>query len=190
MNANTQTNDSGEPVVWRTGSVELSRREVLQLLGAGLLVTVTGGPARAQRAPSRRSGAGNVAARLHIAADGTITVMTGKVEVGQGSRAQITQAAAEELHVLPERIRLIMADTSIVPDDGITAGSRTTPSTIPAVRKATATARRMLVDLARKRWELDGGDVQVRDGTVLHAATNRRITYADLAKTSDVEGRC
>jgi CO/xanthine dehydrogenase Mo-binding subunit len=45
----------------------------------------------------------NLDARLHIGADGVITVMTGKVECGQGARAQITQAAAEELGVPASR---------------------------------------------------------------------------------------
>ncbi|MGB2823712.1 MAG: molybdopterin cofactor-binding domain-containing protein, partial [Phycisphaerae bacterium] len=117
----------------------------MQLLGAGLLITTTGGVAAGQRRSRGSSGARTVAARLHIGQDGAITVMTGKVEVGQGSRAQLTQAAAEELRVPVERVRLIMADTALVPDDGITAGSRTTPSTVPAVRRGAATARRLLV---------------------------------------------
>ena len=165
---------------------ELTRRGFLQLLGAGLLVTTTGGVATGQRRSSRGSRRQTVAARLHIARDGTITVLTGKVEVGQGSRAQLTQAAAEELRVGVDRIRLIMADTAIVPDDGITAGSRTTPYTVPAVRKAAATARRLLVDLACRQWQAKPGDVAVRDGAIVQAAAKRRITYADLAKTGDV----
>src|SRR5438874_2640330 len=82
-------------------------------------------------------------ARRHIGRDGTITVMTGKVEGGQGARAEITQAAAEELRMPAERVQLVMADTALVPDDGITAGSRTTPSTVPAIRQACAAARQL-----------------------------------------------
>ena len=46
-----------------------------------------------------------------LLADGKITVLTSKVDVGQGSRAQITQAAAEELRVAVDQIKLVMADT-------------------------------------------------------------------------------
>jgi isoquinoline 1-oxidoreductase len=112
--------------------------------------------------------------------------MTGKVEVGQGSRAQITQAAAEELRVSPDSITLIMADTSLVPNDGITAGSRTTPSTIPAVRKAAATARGLLVDLASKKWKTKPADATVRDGAVTHPASKQKVTYAQLAGAYDL----
>ena len=114
------------------GQFKMSRRTFVQLLGAGILVTITGGIAQSQR----RGGRGQnipIAARLHIGKDGIITVMTGKVEEGQGPRAELLQAAAEELRVTADQIRMVMADTALVPDDGITAGSRTTPYTVPAV---------------------------------------------------------
>ncbi len=80
-------------------------------------------------------------------------MLTSKVEVGQGSRAEITQAAAEELRLDPVRVRLIMADTGQVPDDGMTAGSGSTPRTIPSVRNGAAAARELLVGLAAEALE-------------------------------------
>ena len=99
----------------------LNRRAFLQTLGAGLLITVTDGLAWGQRGGGR-SEQTPVAARIHLNEDGTITALSGKVDEGQGARTQLSQAAAEELRVPVERIRLIMADTDFVPDDGITAG--------------------------------------------------------------------
>jgi isoquinoline 1-oxidoreductase len=103
-------------------------------------------------AQQRRGGRGggevrNVAARIHLGKDGIVTVMAGKVEIGQGARAELTQAAAEELRVPVSRIQMVLADTGLVPDDGNTAGSRTTPSTVPLIRKAAAAARNLLVEL-------------------------------------------
>jgi isoquinoline 1-oxidoreductase len=126
-----------------------------------------------------------VAARLHIGKDGSITVMTGKVECGQGARAELTQAAAEELRVPASQIKLIMADTHLTPNDGITAGSRSTPATVPAIREAAATARQMLVALAAKRWNVSPKDLQVRNGFVAAASGDEKITYADLASDAD-----
>ncbi|HEV2293122.1 MAG TPA: molybdopterin cofactor-binding domain-containing protein [Tepidisphaeraceae bacterium] len=158
-----------EPVGYDFG---FSRRSFMQVLGAGILVSATVGSALAQERRGNRGGGigGSTApillnSRLHIGTDGTITVLTGKVEGGQGSRAQITQAAAEELRVPVQQIRLIMADTALTPDDGMTVGSRTTPSTLPAVRKACAAARDMLAEFASRRPE------------------GRPISYADLAKS-------
>jgi isoquinoline 1-oxidoreductase len=112
--------------------------------------------------------------------------MTGKVEEGQGPRAQLSQAAAEELRVPVERIRLVMADTDLVPDDGITAGSRTTPGTVPDVRRGAATARELLVRLAAEQWKVEPGTLQVRDGTIINGSTNQKMTYADLAGLKDI----
>ena len=157
------------------------------MLGAGLLITVTEGISFGQRRGRGSRGARNVAARLHINQDGTITVMTGKVEEGQGSRAQLTQAAAEELRVDAAKIRLVMADTALVPDDGITAGSRTTPSTVPAVRRGAATARELLTRScggAVERGRQRPGRERRHDHTQGDEA--ERVSYADLAKSPEI----
>jgi isoquinoline 1-oxidoreductase len=159
-----------------------SRREFLGILGAGILICVAlPVPAQQGTGRSRVTRARTLAARIHLGKDGAITVLTGKVEGGQGARAELTQAAAEELRVLPERINLIMADTSLVPDDGITAGSRSTPSTVPAIRQAAATVRQLLIDFARKEWSLESGGLEVADGRVTRHSDGKTLSYADLA---------
>ena len=163
---------------------ELGRRGFLGVAGAGLLVSVTRPAARAQ---SREGSEGPVAARVHIAKDGSITVMTGKVEVGQGSRAQLTQAAAEELKVTPGDITLIMADTTLTPDDGSTAGSRTTPSSVPAVRRGAAAAREILIELAAKKWGAAKSSLKAESGAVVDSASNRKLTYAELASAANLD---
>ena len=168
-----------------SGQVKISRRAFVQLLGTGLLITVTEGVSFAQR--RSRGGRGiAVAARVHINSDGTITVMTGKVEEGQGSRAELTQAAAEELRVDVDKIRLLMSDSDLTPDDGRTAGSRTTPSTVPAVRQGAATARELLRNLAAEQWKVDAGALNVKDGIITNRKTKKTISYADLAKSQKV----
>jgi isoquinoline 1-oxidoreductase len=109
----------------------VTRRE-LGLLGFGLVCTVT------------TAVASQVASRLHIAQDGRVTLLTGKVDFGQGSRTLLTKVVAEELRVPADRVRVIMGDTDLVPDDGGTWGSLTTPQTVPVVRKAAASVRALL----------------------------------------------
>src|SRR4051812_35523198 len=162
----------------------LKRRSFVQLLGAGLLIAASA-PALAQRRGGGRgfggSGAKNIESRIHLGTDGSITVLVGKVEAGQGARAELTQAAAEELRVAPDRIHLVMADTAVVPDDGITAGSGTSPRTVPAVRNGAAAARQILVEFAAKKWEVEPGACVVQNGKVSHKASKRSLSYADLA---------
>src|SRR5882724_11222302 len=72
----------------------LKRRTFVQILGAGFLLTASM-PGVAQRGGRRGGGGGakNIAARIHLGKDGSITVFVGKVEAGQGARAELTQAA-------------------------------------------------------------------------------------------------
>jgi isoquinoline 1-oxidoreductase len=170
--------------------VELSRREVVKMLGAGIVIAVGAPLVEAQTPPWRGGGGGGfrgntrpipISARVHIGKDGVITVMTGKVECGQGARAELTQAAAEELRVAAAIVQLIMADTGLVPDDGMTAGSGTTPRTVPAVRQGAAAAREALVVLAANQWKVQASECEARDGKVVHAPSTRELTYAQIA---------
>src|SRR6267142_274579 len=167
------------------------RRSFIQLLGAGLLIAASAPALAQQRGGGRRgggfggSGAKTIGARVHLGKDGSITVLVGKVEAGQGARAELTQAAAEELQVAPERITLVMADTDAVPDDGMTAGSGTSPRTVPDVRKGTAAARQLLVEFAAKRWGVEANTCEVEDGKAIHKASKRTLSYADLAADAE-----
>lgn len=96
----------------------LSRRAFVKGLGVGLLLAVYS-PAQTKESGNRSrggflgTGARNIAARIHLGQDGTITIFAGKVEGGQGARAELSQAAAEELGVPVNCIQMILADTSV-----------------------------------------------------------------------------
>jgi isoquinoline 1-oxidoreductase len=206
MNPIAQLNDRREAIDWADPALDyredvdlldfrfdLSRRQFVGLLGAGLLIAVLDSPAGAQQPGGRRrdgrgrgGGPTPVAARLHIGADGTVTLLNGKVECGQGARAELTQAAAEELRLPPERITVVMADTALTPNDGGTSGSRSTPSTVPAVRQAAATARTMLVEMASQQWNVPTDKLDVRDGKVIDTEGKREVTYGELATNEEV----
>jgi len=192
MNPSTSTpaQPDYEEIIERVGYVfGVNRRAFVQFLGAGLLVAASITPALAQQRGGRRGfgggGARNLSARIHLGEDGSITVLTGKVEAGQGARAELTQAAAEELRVNPDAVQLVMADTDLVPDDGITAGSGSTPRTVPAVRQGAAAARQLLKDFAAKQWGVEPGTCEVRDGKAVHQASGRSLSYADLARNEE-----
>ena len=177
-------------------SSEPTRRDVLQILGAGLLIAVAGDAARGQQRPGGNQqggrgggpfgrGATTIQARVHVGEDGVLTVMTGKVECGQGARAELSQAAAEELRVSLAKVRLVMADTGLVPNDGGTFGSMSTPGTVPAIRQGCAAARDLLRNLAAKRWSVEPGSITVADGRATTAGSDRSLAYADLARDAD-----
>ena len=153
-------------------TTELSRRNFLTALGGGIVVLCVIDEAVDAQESGRRGRRGGdaqpaeVSAWLHIGEDGSVTVYTGKTEVGQNIRTSLTQAVAEELHAPVASIHMLMADTDLTPYDMGTFGSRTTPTMAPQLRKAAAAAREALVDLAATEWKVDRGAVQVTDGQV------------------------
>jgi isoquinoline 1-oxidoreductase len=175
-------------------SFALDRRSFVQMIGAGVMITAIGRPALAQRQARGRGGSfggppAPLSARFHFAEDGAITVFSGKVECGQGSRCELAQAAAEELRVPFERIKMVLGDTTICPNDGHTAGSATTPRTVPAIRQAAAAVRKLLVDRAAEKWSIKADKIEARDGKVIDAAAGHEATYVELAKDKELAKR-
>jgi len=163
----------------------MKRRDFFAVLGGGILVLITADedPIYAQETGGQlRGGAmpSDVSAWLHIAESGAITVYTGKVEVGQNARTSLTQAAAEELRVPPSSIRMVMGDTALTPFDQGTVGSQTTPRMWPQIRRAAASAREMLLDLAAQKWGVDRATLACADGKVTAGA--RSATFGELTK--------
>jgi nicotinate dehydrogenase subunit B len=145
-------------------SRKITRRDAARVLGAGVLFTFTSKPQAAEG-----TGKGLLRSRIHVADDGSITVLTGKVEIGQGIRTTLAQAAAEELRVPFSQVRLIMGDTALVPDDGGTWGSLTTPQTMPVIRQACASLRELRVRCQAKSYAELAGMRQFADGRVEEA---------------------
>ena len=123
-----------------------------------------------------------IGAWLHIAADGTVTAYTGKVEVGQDIRTSLTQAVAEELHAPPATIKLVMGDTDLTPFDMGTFGSRTTPDMHGQLRQAAAAARETLLDLAAAHMQVERRTLVAANGTITHPPTGRTLSYGQLSQ--------
>jgi len=169
----------------------ITRRDFFAVIGGGIVIWIasdadaqeSGGGGRrgmAQRMPQQ------VSAWLHVDEDGLVTVYTGKVEVGQNSRTSLTQAAAEELHLPPANIRMVMGDTAVTPFDMGTFGSMTTPQMWPQIRRAAAAAREMLIDLASQKWSVERGGIHIVDGKAV--AGSRSATFAELTKGQQLSG--
>src|SRR5258706_281259 len=103
---------------------------------------------------------------LRVHRDGTVSIYSGKVEIGQGILTALAQIAAEELGIALERIRMIAADTSVSPDEGVTSGSLSIQDSGAALRRACAQARTLLLERAAAHLGVSPGDLQVKDGEV------------------------
>ena len=159
----------------------LSRREFLAA-GGSLIVSFALAPAAlAQQAASGKTVAiGEVDGFLAIGADGTLTVYSGKVDLGTGVRTALMQIAAEELDLPLSRIEVIEGDTLLTPDQGATTSSVTISRGGMEIRRAAATARAALIAEAARVLELPAEQLTTENGAVVARSDGRNVPYSRL----------
>jgi CO/xanthine dehydrogenase Mo-binding subunit len=120
---------------------------------------------------------------LTVTDDGHLGVRVGKVELGQGIITALAQIAADALHVPLHLVRMLPARTGLGPDEGLTAGSRSTAQSGPALRHVGAVTLREVSRLAATAWHVPVGDVEVADGVV--RCGERSASFVHLARSVD-----
>jgi nicotinate dehydrogenase subunit B len=170
------------------GPAILDRRRVLAGGGA-LIVSFSLPDAFAQQqeaqAPATPKPPGSLAKTpyldswIRIDADGTITVFTGKAEIGQGVKTAIQQIAAEELDVPFASLKLVTADTGRTANEGYTSGSNSMKESGTAIQNAAAQVRELLIAEAARRLNVPAENLKVENAAVV-AADGQRLGYGDL----------
>jgi nicotinate dehydrogenase subunit B len=116
---------------------------------------------------------------ISISGDGSITVFTGKCELGQGIKTALVQVAAEQLGVPVASIKLITSDTDRTANEGYTAGSQSMQDSGTAILHAAAQAREILIGLAAARLGVPAEQLKAEDGAVI-ALGGTRVPFAEL----------
>ncbi|MCK6528362.1 molybdopterin-dependent oxidoreductase [Myxococcota bacterium] len=107
---------------------------------------------------------------------GSVTLVTGATEIGQGSETVLAQIAAEELGIPVDRFTVVNSDTQVKPWDVGVHASRTTFIAGNAARMAANKARRKLLDAAAEQLGVPAGDLEIRDGDVVRASDGKVLT--------------
>jgi nicotinate dehydrogenase subunit B len=172
-----------------TSPVILDRRRVLTGGGALIVSFSLGGAfAQDQSAPAATPAPvppGSLKAAplldswIRIDADGSITVFTGKAELGQGVKTAIQQIAAEELDVSFASLKVVTADTRLTPNEGYTSGSNSMKDSGTAVQNAAAQVRELLLAEAARRLDSPAENLRTENGAVV-STDGRRLSYGDL----------
>lgn len=118
---------------------------------------------------------------IRIDEAGTVTIFTGKAELGQGILTALSQIAADELDVDLARVRMISADTARSPNESYTFGSQSVEQSGAALRAAAAEARAVLLGVASRKFNAPAAGLRIENGVIL-AAGGRRITYAEIVR--------
>jgi len=156
-----------------------SRRTVLQLSGA-LIVSfaIPLGRGRAATQPGQKPvDSGSVESFLTFNRDGTVTVFSGKVDLGTGAKTALTQMVADELDVQFSKVVLVQGDTDLTPDQGPTYGSLSIQNGGVQLRQAAATARRALLIEAGRRFGVPPEDLRIEDG-IAHGPHGEAVPLA------------
>ena len=167
----------------------LSRRDVLKAGGA-LIVTFTFDgmlprPVSAQSRgtvgdPTKPIDPKLVDSFIAIHTDGSVTVYSGKVDIGTGMRIAVAQMAGEELGIAPSRIAIIDGDTGLCPDQGGTGGSNGLTRGGMEIRRAAATARHALLARASDQLRRPAAELTIVDGQVRPIAGGAGLSIASL----------
>jgi len=173
--------------------INVSRRRFLQGVSLGGLVLALGYPSSARAQEPKKYGADgmpngwvdNPLAFVSIAADGTVTIVCHRAEMGQGVRTGMPMIVADELEADWRRVRVVQApgdEKKFGNQD--TDGSRSTRHFFEPMRRCGAAARTMLEAAAAERWKVPASEVQARNHEVVHRPTGRRLGYGTLAKAA------
>jgi isoquinoline 1-oxidoreductase beta subunit len=126
---------------------------------------------------------------IRVGTDDVITIVIDKSEMGQSILTGLAMIAAEELECDWQKVR-----TKFAPADKAyfnprfklqgTGGSSGTPTSWIPLRKAGAAARTMLLEAAARHWGVDPSQCRAENGAILHVASNRSLTYGNLAEAA------
>jgi nicotinate dehydrogenase subunit B len=117
---------------------------------------------------------------------GKVTVLTGRVELGQGVLTAMAQIAADELDVAFERITVQSGDTEMAPNEGYTAGSQSIQFGGVAMRQACAEVRALFVEQAAKVLGCAVNELSVRDGSIYRNGRSTGQDYWTLSAAVDL----
>ena len=167
-------------------SREISRRDFLKatgvlVVGFSMFGPTQWSPAAAAQPPLLARPADWLDSWLAISQDGSVTLFTGKVDLGTGVETAMAQIAAEELDVAFARIRVVQGDTALTVNQGPTVGSTSIAVGGAQIRQAAAEARHALLDLAAERLAVETDQLVVRDGVVSgQGDASNSVSYGDL----------
>jgi len=170
--------------------VRINRRSLLQAAGAGALVlgVTTAGVVRAQDA--KKFGADSMPGGtvddpqtfVSIAADGTVTIVAHRVEMGTGVRTSLPMVVADEMEARWDRVKVVQAEANETRYGNQNVdGSRSIRHFYMPMRRVGAAARHMLESAAAARWSVPRSEVKAVQHEVIHERTGRRLGFGELA---------
>ena len=138
--------------------------------------------------PKHWTGEPHATVNLKLDFDGSITLLTGAADIGQGSNTMATQVAAEVLGVRMDRIRVISADSALTPKDNGSYSSRVTFMVGNASLDAAEALKSILVKAAAKRLDAREEDIEVMDEVFMVTGSQASgLSFQEVVKAALVD---
>jgi 4-hydroxybenzoyl-CoA reductase subunit alpha len=130
--------------------------------------------------PVNWTGEPHATVKLKLDFDGSIVLLTGAAEIGQGSSTVLVQAVAEVLGLDLSRIRIVTGDSDVVPKDNGSYSSRVTFMVGNAAIEAAQNLRRVLVAAAARKLEAQPGDIECLGELYRAGAQDKGLTFDEV----------
>jgi carbon-monoxide dehydrogenase large subunit len=130
---------------------------------------------------------GEETARVQLDPNGDVSVLIGTQSSGQGHQTAYAQIIAEQFGLPPERVHVFQGDTDMIATGLGTGGSASIPTGGVSVERATRELGQHLREIAAEALETSPGDLEISEGTIRVAGTDRSISFADLARGPGVD---
>jgi len=130
---------------------------------------------------------GEETANVRLDPNGDVTILIGTQSSGQGHQTAYAQLVAEQFGLAPERVHIVQGDTDQVATGLGTGGSASIPTGGVSVERATRELGTRLKEIAAEALETSPGDLEIDEGVVRIAGTDRSISFVDLARRPGVD---
>jgi carbon-monoxide dehydrogenase large subunit len=130
---------------------------------------------------------GEETARVQLDPNGDVSVLIGTQSSGQGHQTAYAQIVAEQFGLPPERVHVFQGDTDMIATGLGTGGSASIPTGGVSVQRATRDLGNNLREIAAEALETSADDLEINEGTIRVAGTDRSISFADLARRAGVD---
>jgi CO/xanthine dehydrogenase Mo-binding subunit len=117
-------------------------------------------------------------ALVRLLADGSVVLLAGTTEVGQGARTILCQIVAQELSVPVASVTMRETETRTTPFDRSTGASRSTTVMGSAVKAAALDLRRQLIEAAAEIFQANAGTIALSNGQAV--AGDKQMSYGQI----------
>src|SRR5215471_17055022 len=137
--------------------------------------------------PVNWTGEPHATVKLKLDFDGSIVLLTGAAEIGQGSSTVLVQSVAEVLGLDMSRVRIVSGDSDVVPKDNGSYSSRVTFMVGNAAIEAAQNLKALLIAAAARKLDAEPGDIECLGEVYRAGAQDKGLSFQEVVTAALAE---